>query len=140
MKSSTRRRMTAGAGLVAIVGAIGVGLAQDAALDPPQLARTWDREHVSPPLPPLLDHAEVARRLTELTAASPDLFSLEKIGESLEGRVDYRRQGRQRADSRAALVADARRRADGNCRPVRPVRVHPTASRRAAGAPSPVAA
>jgi hypothetical protein len=87
MKSSTRRRMTAGAGLVAIVGAIGLGLAQDAALDPPQLARTWDREHVSPPLPPLLDHAEVARRLTELTAASPDLFSLEKIGESLEGRA-----------------------------------------------------
>ena len=52
----------------------------------PELARAWDAEHVSPPLPPLLDHAEVVRRLTALTAAARDLFAVEKIGESLEGR------------------------------------------------------
>jgi hypothetical protein len=60
--------------------------AQDAPLDVPQLARTWDREHVSPPLPPLLNHDVLSQRLTELAAANPDLFAQEKIGESLEGR------------------------------------------------------
>src|SRR5262245_35757747 len=60
--------------------------AQDAPIDVPQLARTWDHEHVSPPLPPLLNHDDLSQRLTELAAANPDLFALEKIGESLEGR------------------------------------------------------
>lgn len=54
---------------------------------PPQaLARIWDAEHVSPPLPPLVDHAEVVRRLEALTSAAPDLFTVEQIGESVEGR------------------------------------------------------
>jgi hypothetical protein len=53
---------------------------------PQELARIWDEEHVSPPLPPLVDHAEVVRRLQEAAKASPDVFHLEKIGESVEGR------------------------------------------------------
>ncbi len=67
---------------------------QDQSVAPPQLARTWDAEHVSTPLPPLMDHKEVVRRLTDLTSANPDLFTLEKIGESLEGRsLNYVKTG-----------------------------------------------
>ena len=55
-------------------------------LTPHDLARIWDAEHVSPPLPPLLDHAEVVRRLEAVASGTPDLFTLEKIGESVEGR------------------------------------------------------
>jgi hypothetical protein len=53
---------------------------------PQELARIWDSEHVSAPLPPLVDHAEVVRRLNELASSSPDMFQVEKIGESIEGR------------------------------------------------------
>ena len=63
------------------------GRAQDASVSSPQLARIWDTEHVSPLLPPLLDHAEVVKRLDEVLKAAPGLFSMEKIGESLEGRA-----------------------------------------------------
>jgi hypothetical protein len=53
---------------------------------PQELARIWDAERVSPPAPPLLTHDEVVRRLKAVVAASPDLFSMEQIGESVEGR------------------------------------------------------
>ena len=53
---------------------------------PQELARIWDSEHVSPPLPPLLDHPEVVKRLEKLRETAPELFELEKIGESIEGR------------------------------------------------------
>ena len=53
---------------------------------PQELARIWDSEHVSPPLPPLLDHPEVVKRLDKLRETAPELFELEKIGESIEGR------------------------------------------------------
>jgi len=59
---------------------------------PQQLASAWDVEHVSPPLPPLVDHPEVVRRIEAVVSASPDLFSSEKIGESLEGRAIFRVQ------------------------------------------------
>ena len=55
-------------------------------LTPQELARVWDAEHVSPPLSPLVDHAEVVRRLQDVAKASPDFFRLEKVGESVEGR------------------------------------------------------
>jgi hypothetical protein len=55
-------------------------------LTPQVLARIWDAEHVSPPLAPLVDHAEVARRLGALGADPGGLFTVEKIGESVEGR------------------------------------------------------
>jgi hypothetical protein len=51
-----------------------------------QLGAIWDAEHVSPALPPLVDHADVVRRIADLTAHAPDLFTAEKIGESIEGR------------------------------------------------------
>ena len=60
--------------------------AQGPSVPAPDLARAWDAEHVSSPFPPLIDHAEVVRRLGELVAAAPDLFTLERAGESLEGR------------------------------------------------------
>ncbi|HXH06387.1 MAG TPA: M14 family metallopeptidase, partial [Vicinamibacterales bacterium] len=62
--------------------------------DPKALAALWDRERVSPPLPPLMDHAEVVRRLQALRAAAPELFHLEEIGRSVEGRsLNYVRAG-----------------------------------------------
>ena len=49
---------------------------------------------MSPPLPPLVDHAEVVRRLDGGRRCAPDLFTLEKIGESIEGRsINYVRAG-----------------------------------------------
>jgi hypothetical protein len=57
-----------------------------AGITPQDLARIWDAEHVSPPVPPLVDHAEVVRRLDAFVSAAPDLFQLERIGESVEGR------------------------------------------------------
>ncbi len=53
---------------------------------PQELSRIWEAEHVSPALPPLLDHQEVARRLPAVASSAPELFRLEQIGESLEGR------------------------------------------------------
>jgi hypothetical protein len=55
-------------------------------LAPEALAAIWDAEHVSPPVSPLLRHAEVERRLGEVRDAAPDLFSLEEAGRSVEGR------------------------------------------------------
>ena len=61
---------------------------------PQELARLWDAEHVSPPLSPLVDHAEVVRRLEGVRATSGRLFSVEKIGDSIEGRsINYVRAG-----------------------------------------------
>jgi hypothetical protein len=57
-----------------------------APVSPQELARIWDEEHVSPPLPPLLEHAEVERRLRAVAEASPNTFVLERVGSSLEGR------------------------------------------------------
>ena len=53
---------------------------------PQALAATWDAERVSQPAPPLLRHADVEQRLQEVQRATPDLFSLEEIGRSVEGR------------------------------------------------------
>jgi hypothetical protein len=87
------RRIARHAALVALLSSVVTGAAatapqrtEDAPLVPQDLARTWDAEHVSPALPPLVDHAEVVRRLNAFVAAAPDLFTLEQIGESGEGR------------------------------------------------------
>jgi hypothetical protein len=53
---------------------------------PQELARIWDAEHVSPQVPPLTTHEDVVTRLRALVARDPDLFTLEQIGESVEGR------------------------------------------------------
>ena len=68
--------------------------ASETAIDPQELARIWDAEHVSPALPPLVDHAEVVRRLGAVVASAPDLFSVEQVGTSVEGRsINYLRVG-----------------------------------------------
>jgi len=53
---------------------------------PMELAERWNTERVSPLHSPLLDHAEVVRRLSVLEQDAPDLFSVEEIGQSIEGR------------------------------------------------------
>ncbi|MDQ3489297.1 MAG: M14 family metallopeptidase [Acidobacteriota bacterium] len=55
-------------------------------LAPQDLARTWDAEHVSPQAPPLMTHDEVVGRLKAVVAATPDMFSMEQLGQSVEGR------------------------------------------------------
>jgi hypothetical protein len=54
---------------------------------PQALVAAWDAEHVSPAFPPLMRHADVEARLRAVTAASPDLFSMEEVGRSVEGRA-----------------------------------------------------
>jgi hypothetical protein len=60
--------------------------AKVAPVSPQELARIWDAEHVSPPLPPLLEHGEVERRLQAVAQADPSRFILERVGASVEGR------------------------------------------------------
>ncbi len=55
-------------------------------VSPQELARIWDAEHVSPPLPPLLTHVEVEERLKAVAAANPAQLVLDRVGASLEGR------------------------------------------------------
>jgi hypothetical protein len=55
------------------------------------LARVWDAEHVSPPLSPLVDHAEVKTRIEALKtradrAAAASLLRVREVGRSVEGR------------------------------------------------------
>jgi hypothetical protein len=57
--------------------------------DPLALASLWDAEHVDLPPAPLMTHSEVEARLRTLREAAPDLFALEEIGRSVEGRALY---------------------------------------------------
>src|SRR5262245_8250676 len=84
-----RMRVMVVAGLTALCLAPPIGARpadKPVPLTPQDLAHIWDTEHVSPPLPPLLDHDEVERRLTAVAAADPNRFILERVGESLENR------------------------------------------------------
>jgi hypothetical protein len=63
--------------------------APEAVLRPAELARWWDAEHLSPPQPPRFRHRHLQARLRALQAAAPDLFRLEQIGRSVEGRALY---------------------------------------------------
>src|SRR5262245_13384726 len=84
-----RMRVMVVAGLTALCLAPPIGARpadKPVPLTPQELARIWDAEHVSPALPPLLDHDEVERRLTAAASADPGRFVLERVGESLEGR------------------------------------------------------
>ncbi|MGH9331892.1 MAG: M14 family zinc carboxypeptidase [Vicinamibacterales bacterium] len=61
--------------------------AQGAATPAPQeLAKLWDAERVSPRVPPLVDHAEVVRRVEALKRRDARFFTVEEIGRSVEGR------------------------------------------------------
>ncbi len=53
---------------------------------PAALARVWEAERVSPAFPQLLRHQEVEARLKKVRDGAPELFSLEEIGRSVEGR------------------------------------------------------
>ncbi len=57
--------------------------AQDGPRATNALARLWDAEHVSSPLSPLVDHAEVLSRLSKLDP----LFRVQEVGRSIEGRA-----------------------------------------------------
>jgi hypothetical protein len=57
-----------------------------AAFTPVQLAITWNNERVSWDRPPLIRHADVEAGLKAVRASAPDLFQLETIGTSVEGR------------------------------------------------------
>ena len=59
---------------------------QTGSITPQELARSWDAERVSPAAPPLLSHEEVVKRLRAVVAANDALFTMEQIGESVEGR------------------------------------------------------
>jgi len=82
--------------LVAAIAWIAVSAGGSAAVaqgppapDPLALARLWDREHVDLPVAPLVTHREVEARLRAVRDAAPDLFALEEIGRSVEGRAIY---------------------------------------------------
>ena len=78
---------------------------------------------MSPPLPPLVDHKEVVRRLADVVSQSPAIFAMEKVGESIEGRsINYVRAGTGPVRC-APLVADARRRVDRDISALRPLRL-----------------
>ena len=49
---------------------------------------------MSPPLPPLLDHAEVAKRLTDVATATPDLFARREDRRVARGARDQSRRDR----------------------------------------------
>jgi hypothetical protein len=59
----------------------------DQIVSPQDLGKIWDAERVSAPLPPLLTHGDVVKRLEAVVASAPDLFRMEKVGESVEGRA-----------------------------------------------------
>lgn len=52
----------------------------------PTLARTWDAEHVSSPLSPLVDHAEVRQRVMAIRDSGSPLFRVKEEGRSVENR------------------------------------------------------
>jgi hypothetical protein len=54
---------------------------------PQELAAIWDAEHVSPPVPALMNHADVVARLEAIASDSSKLFTVQRLGESSEGRV-----------------------------------------------------
>ena len=87
MSLTTISRATLTALLVTTAAPRATAQARPPAPEPLALARLWDAEHVDLPLAPLVTHREVEARLRAVRAASPDLFSLEEIGRSVEGRV-----------------------------------------------------
>ena len=57
--------------------------------DPQALAAWWDTGRVDLPAAPLVTHREVETRLNAMRDQTPDLFSLEEFGRSVEGRALY---------------------------------------------------
>ena len=79
------RRVAAAAAIVAV--SVLTPQAQRATpISPQDLAAIWDAERVSPPVPPLMDHADVERRIMAVAQNDSSRFFLERVGTSLEGR------------------------------------------------------
>jgi len=55
-------------------------------IDVRQLAGAWEKEHVSPPNPYVLKHAELKQHLENLSTSFPNLVRIEPAGKSVEGR------------------------------------------------------
>jgi len=68
-------------------------------VDVKQLADIWEREHISPPDPYSIRHAELKQHLTRAQSAYPSLIRVEVAGHSVEGREIFlvtMGQGRER--------------------------------------------
>jgi Zinc carboxypeptidase len=76
----------AAAALAVAIGATPIQRQTAAPIAPQDLARIWDEEHVSPPVPALLDHDDVEHRLQAIAERDPARFVFERVGASLEGR------------------------------------------------------
>ena len=85
-RHSIRHVLVLGAAIVVAAAVPSAQRGGAAGPTPQELARLWDAEHVSPAVSPLVDHAELVRRLQAAVAAAPDLFTMETLGESVEGR------------------------------------------------------
>jgi hypothetical protein len=55
-------------------------------LTPSVLSATWDAEHLPLPPPPLMRHPDVVAAIQHAQQSAPDLFQVEQIGSSVEGR------------------------------------------------------
>ena len=82
-----RRSLSIAVAVVLLSTPVPAQRGSDQIVSPQDLGKIWDAEHVSPPLPPLLLHAEAVKRLEGVVAGAPDLFRMEKVGESVEGRA-----------------------------------------------------
>jgi hypothetical protein len=89
MPNDGTRRLKSFALAAALIAtaACGAFSAKEAATPAPaELAKLWDAERVSPAVSPLVDHAEVVRRLEGLKRRDAQFFKVEEIGRSVERR------------------------------------------------------
>ncbi|MFB3853028.1 MAG: M14 family zinc carboxypeptidase [Vicinamibacterales bacterium] len=86
MPDRSNRSVAALAAALVSCASWAVASPQSPGMTPKALASVWDAEHISSPFPQLVIHEDVVQRLSEARRAAPDLFSLEEIGKSVEGR------------------------------------------------------
>jgi hypothetical protein len=58
-------------------------------IDVRDLSQLWEKEHVSPPDPHSMKHAELVSRLTNITSQYQNLVRMQQVGDSVEGRAIY---------------------------------------------------
>lgn len=75
-------------GLLALWNGSAAGaLAQEASFTTQALVAWWDEHHVDLPRPALLTHREVDARVQRVAASDPSFFTIEALGQSVEGRT-----------------------------------------------------
>jgi hypothetical protein len=85
--SRIMRKAVAAAGLTVCLACAHLPAAMSVAPPPHELARTWDAEHVSSPISPLVTHEEIVDRLVRLPGTDDGgLFTVREVGRSIEGR------------------------------------------------------